>query len=326
MNLHEPLRALIIGAGKIAAGYDEPGAGNVLTHAHGYRAVPGFSLVGFVDRDALQAERAAAKWGGKAFSSLEAAFAAGPINVVSVATPDETHATVLQELAAYGPRLVFCEKPLAQNWADAESIATSYRGSSTEIQLNYLRRFVPEFCAVKRRIAAGEYGRFLTGSGYYVNGFLHNGSHMVDLLQYWLGAATGAQELPGGKARSQQATDTMPVDADKTVALHFSDGGLFTVQALPGNPYWVFEMELLFEKKRLRVLDSGLAIQEYSLGENRVFPGTLEMQPQPIQNSGLDRAMQHAMQNIRDHLLVGEPLICPLPDALATLKTGLLRV
>ena len=314
MQTHEPLRALVIGAGKIAAGYDAPDAKEILTHAHGFQSVPGFTLIGFVDRDLGQAERAAAKWGGKAYKDIRVAFADGPIDVVSVATPDETHAAVLKELAAYSPRLIFCEKPLALNWADAQAIQDLYRTVPTKIQVNYLRRFVPEFRAVKQAIAAGSYGRFLTGSGFYVKGFLHNGSHMVDLLQYWLGEATGAQEL----------TDSA-LDEERSVLLAFADGGLFTIQSLAGNPYWIFEMDLLFEHKRLRILDSGLSIQEYTLGENPVFPGTPEMQPQPICTTGLDRAMQFAMENIRDHLLLGEPLLCPLNDALATLKTGLLR-
>ena len=314
MQTHEPLRALVIGAGKIAAGYDAPDAKEILTHAHGFQSVPGFTLIGFVDRDLGQAERAAAKWGGKAYKDIRVAFADGPIDVVSVATPDETHAAVLKELAAYSPRLIFCEKPLALNWADAQAIQELYRTVPTKIQVNYLRRFVPEFRAVKQAIAAGSYGRFLTGSGFYVKGFLHNGSHMVDLLQYWLGEATGAQEL----------TDSV-VDEERSALLTFADGGLFTIQSLAGNPYWIFEMDLLFEHKRLRILDSGLSIQEYTLGENPVFPGTPEMQPQPICTTGLDRAMQYAMENIRDHLILGEPLLCPLDEALATLKTGLLR-
>ena len=35
--------------------------------------------------------------------------------------------------------------------------------------------------------------------------------------------------------------------------------------------------------------------------------------------------MQFALENIRDHVILGEPLLCPLDEALATLKTGLLR-
>ena len=326
MQTHRPLRALVIGAGKIAAGYDAPESKEILTHAHGFQSVPGFTLIGFVDRNLAQAEQAAAKWGGKAYADIRTAFADGPVDVVSVATPDETHAAVLKELAAYSPRLIFCEKPLALSWTDAQAIQELYRHLPTEIQVNYLRRFVPEFRAVKQAIDAGSYGRFLTGSGFYVKGFLHNGSHMVDLLQYWLGEATHIQKLVGGKSDAVQHEKERHVeDAERSVLLTFADGGLFTIQSLAGNPYWIFELDLLFEQKRLRILDSGLAMQQYTLGENPVFPGTPEMQPKPICTTGLDRAMQFAMENIRDHLILGEPLLCPLHEALSTLKTGLLR-
>ena len=333
MQTDKPLRALVIGAGKIAAGYDTPQSKEILTHAHGFRSVPVFTLIGFVDRDLAQAEQAAAKWGGQAYASIRAAFADGPIDVVSVATPDETHAAVLKELAPFSPRLIFCEKPLALSWTDAQAIQELYRHLPTEIQVNYLRRFVPEFRAVKQAIATGSYGRFLTGAGFYVKGFLHNGSHMVDLLQYWLGEFSNVQELSVrdnaedlfAKEFGMLNLADSAVDEERSALLTFADGGLFTIQSLAGNPYWIFEMDLLFEHKRLRILDSGLSIQEYTLGENPVFPGTPEMQPQPICTTGLDRAMQYAMENIRDHLILGEPLLCPLDEALATLKTGLLR-
>jgi predicted dehydrogenase len=333
MKTRKPLRALIIGAGKIAAGYDTPESKQILTHAHGFRAVPGFELIGFVDKDRAQAEQAAAKWGGKAFSDPGVAFAEGSIDVVTVATPDGTHAAVLKQLAPFAPRLIFCEKPLALSWAEAEAIDSLYRRGPTVIQVNYLRRFAPEFRAVKQAIAEGRYGRFLTGTGYYVKGFLHNGSHMVDLLRYWLGEISGGQELTvRDNAEDLFAKDfglpnvaDSALDAEKSVLLEFAQGGLFTVHSLPGNPYWIFELDLLFDKKRLRILDSGFAMQQYELGKNPVFPGTQEMLPQPIQPTGLDQAMRFAMENIRNHLLAGEPLLCPLAEALATLKAGLLR-
>jgi len=325
MEPRNGLRALIVGAGKIAAGYDQPGSKEVLSHAHGFLSVSGFKLVGFVDKNLAQAQQAAAKWGGKAFADLGSAFAEGPIDVVTVATPDGTHAKLLKQLAAYAPRLVFCEKPLALNWQDAGEIEALYRGLPTQIQVNYLRRFVPDFRAVKQAIAEGRYGRFLVGTGYYVNGFLHNGSHMVDLLRYWLGEVEAARNLDPSKATQADPLSGDAADEEKSVLLNFVNGGQFTAHSLPGNPYWVFEMDLLFEQKRLRLLDSGFALQEYELGENPLFPETHEMLPQPMQITGLAQAMQFAMENIRDHLQQGKPLLCPMSEAVATLKVGLLR-
>ena len=53
--------------------------------------------------------------------------------------------------------------------------------------MNYTRRFVPEIRSIREAIKSGNYGAFLTGTGYYGKGLLHNGSHMVDLLQFLVG-------------------------------------------------------------------------------------------------------------------------------------------
>ena len=311
------LRALIVGAGNIAAGYDTPDAKDILTHAHAYHSAPDFQLLGFVDKDGEKAQQAAKMWGGKAFSSLNAAFAEGEIDVVSVATPDATHASVLKELAAYSPKLVFCEKPLALSIADADRISALYeKSATTAVQVNYLRRFVPEYRAVKNAIADGQYGKFLAGSGIYVKGFLHNGSHMVDLLRFWLGDIEGLERM---------SVDTMgavqeAVDPEMSVQLRLAGGKVFSIQCLPGNPYWMFEMDLLFEKKRLRVQDSGFFIQEYTPLDSRDFPGTVELVETALYPTGLGQAMKFAMENIRAYLLQDEPLLCSLPEAVKTLK------
>ena len=44
-------KAVIIGAGNIAAGFDSPKSEKVLTHAHAILLHPDFELLGFYDRD-----------------------------------------------------------------------------------------------------------------------------------------------------------------------------------------------------------------------------------------------------------------------------------
>jgi len=251
---------------------------------------------------------------------LAAAFDGGAIDVVSVATPDSTHASVLKDLTAYSPKLIFCEKPLALSLADAAEVMELYGTSTTTaVQVNYLRRFVPAFRTVKAAINAGQYGKFLTGSGAYVKGFLHNGSHMVDLLRFWLGEIDSMDRLTAGL----EETALTAADPELSVYLRFAGGGAFTIQSLPGNPYWLFEMDLLFEKKRLRILDSGLFIQEYDPCDSREFPGTVELVGTTQRPTELGQAMKFAVKNIRGHLLQAEPLLCPLPEALKTLNTCL---
>lgn len=314
----EKIRVLIVGAGKIAAGYDHPTSEEILTHAHGFLSIAEFELAGFVDANFAKAELAAEKWGGKAFSSIAAAFADGGIDVVSVATPDETHATVLKQLANYSPQLIFCEKPLALSIGELDELVRLYTGRSTQILVNYLRRFLPAFQTIRREFAEGRYGRFLTGSGYYVKGFLHNGSHMVDLIRYLAGDIIAVEKWTDDSTGPD-------LDFDASARLRLKQGGSFFILPLPGNPYWLFEMDLLFEKKRLRVLDSGSSVQEYELRANPLFPETEDMIEFVLHPTELGQAMQYAAQHIRDYLQGKVPLLCPLDEAAATLRACLGR-
>ena len=58
-------KALIIGAGQIAGGYDNPNDKSILTHAHAYSNNSNVELLGFYDVNYEAAEKMAEKWGGE---------------------------------------------------------------------------------------------------------------------------------------------------------------------------------------------------------------------------------------------------------------------
>ena len=181
------LNVLIIGAGKIGAFFDTPASNGTLTHAHAFCASSNFKLVGFVDNDNLAAQKAASIWGWKAFDSLADVFLHHSIDIVSVAVPDEYHFEILKQLANYPVKLVFAEKPLTKKLSEAVEIIELYQQKSISLLVNYTRRFVPEFRELKERFTNGVFGKYLSGTGYYGKGTLHNGSHLIDFLHYLIG-------------------------------------------------------------------------------------------------------------------------------------------
>ena len=62
---------LIIGAGQIGSGFDNPESKLVLTHANAFTKHNGFNIIGFVDSNKLVADKAAKKWSVLSFSSIE---------------------------------------------------------------------------------------------------------------------------------------------------------------------------------------------------------------------------------------------------------------
>lgn len=301
---------LIIGAGRIGAFFDSPQSETILTHAHAFSSHPGFELKGFVDADPREAERAALLWSARAFDP--AAYAREEFDVAVVATPDESHYHLLRELADRPLKLVFAEKPLALSRTEAESIVLLYRERGIGLAVNYSRRFVPDFAYLRDKIAEHEFGKYLTGTGYYGKGILHNGSHMIDLLRFLLGDPAKVTTL--GAIR-----DWSDNDPTCSARLEMAEGGQFLLQGLDCRCYTVFEMDLLFEKARVRMLESGFAIEVYGVIDSEIFAGYRILSPGKRQAVNLGSALADAVENLYGYLSTGIELACTGEEALRAL-------
>lgn len=181
-------KVMIIGAGNQGAFCDIPGSGKehkIISHAKGFTSHHGFELVGFHDTSEQAMSEAAIEWETDWFYSLDEAWDAYDIDIVSICTPDETHYDILNAILKYNPKLVLCEKPLTTNLEQARSIVEKYNQRKIPILVNYTRRFIPQLQELRRKIRGGEFGKYLYGCGFFNRGWLHTGTHMVDFIR-WL--------------------------------------------------------------------------------------------------------------------------------------------
>ena len=292
---------LIIGAGRIGAFLDLPQSASVQTHAHAFSAHPGFSLVGFVDADIDHAARAAAVWGGRAFASVPEAFLGQSIDIAIVAAPDETHYRLLKALSDRPLRLVFAEKPLTGTAEEAEEIVRLYRERSVSLAVNFSRRFVPEVQGLRNRIASDEFGRFLSGSGWYGKGTMHNGSHLADMVHFLLGKIDTVRTV-------SSVQDWRNDDPSCSAVLTLNGGSQFFMHAVDSRAFTIFEVDLLFERQRVRIVDSGLAIEMYEVRDNAMYPGFRDLRPVATIATGHLNALACAADNVFSHLEHGTSL------------------
>jgi predicted dehydrogenase len=307
-------RVAIIGAGRIGAMMDDPWSPHILTHAHGYKACEGFEIVGFVDRDLDKAEAASARWGGTAFESMEELFETQAIDVVSICLPDDFHYATLLALAEKPVKFIFLEKPAVTTAEEADVVRTLYGELPIRVQVNYTRRFVPEIRRIREAIRSGNYGAFITGTGYYGKGLLHNGSHMADLLQFLVGGV-------GEVAKVSETVDFYDQDPSVSALLTMCCGGVFYLRHIDSRKFHVFELDLTFERKRIRICELGTIIEEYSVGDNGLFAGYRTLNKDAEYPTEHPKAMYHAIANIRNNLDWNEPLVCTLEESLDTVKT-----
>lgn len=305
--MEKQYNVLIVGSGNIGAFFDTPFSENILTHAHAFYITKGFNLLGFVDVSKQKVEDAAKLWKVNCFSSLEEAFDKNKIDVVSVCVPDDYHYDILKKVSNFPVKLVFAEKPLAKSLNQAEEIIKKYKEKNIKCLVNYSRRFVSKFKTLKDSILNGEYGDFICGNGYYGKGTLHNGSHLIDFLRYTIG------EIKDVKAINHNF-DFYKDDPSVSAVLNFQKGGNFVMQNVHCSNYTIFELELLFEKKRIRIVDSGFKIEEYDVLNSEIFSGYKNLFKAKEYKTDLNKAMLNSVINIYNNLMDNEALKCTLED------------
>ncbi|MDP4176910.1 MAG: Gfo/Idh/MocA family oxidoreductase [Bacillota bacterium] len=308
---------LIIGAGKISAFFDKPSLSTIITHSHAFTKNNGFRLLGFLDIDCNKAKLASEIWGGQYFNSLKDAFRKNQIDVVVIAVPDEYHYNVLKEVLEYEPKIIFLEKPVTKTIKQADEILEIINRKTTEIVVNYSRRFVNEYELIKNEILTGVYGKFSTGTCYYGKGVLHNGSHAVDLIRFLLSDIKD-------KYVTASILDYYKDDPSVTAELILENGKKFYLQAIDCNNYTIFGMDLLFEKGRIRFEDSDyLKIEKFSVKENKIFNGYKNLVKTYDYRNENDTAIESAVKNIYNYLVIGEKLKCTFKDGYEVLKVCL---
>lgn len=141
------IRILVLGTGGMAA-----------AHATAFAQDPRVEMVGTVDVVPGRAAEFAKKFGiAKYFTDLDKAIAWGQFDAAANVTPDSIHHPTTMKLLA-AKKHVFCEKPLAENFALADEMARTADKAKLINMVNLTYRNVPAIHVAKRLVDSGELG------------------------------------------------------------------------------------------------------------------------------------------------------------------------
>ncbi len=144
----ETIGIAVLGGGRI-------GARHALTVG---RQTPGARLVGVADIDVSAAQRAVdAAGSGRATTHYDELLTDPEVQAVVVATPTDTHATIMVEAAQAGKH-VFCEKPIALTLEETYAAVRRVQQTGVLLQIGFNRRFDPPFVQAQQAIARGDIG------------------------------------------------------------------------------------------------------------------------------------------------------------------------
>jgi predicted dehydrogenase len=199
------LDALVVGLGQIGMGYDledDPQHGRVATLARAFAQHHKFYLVGGVDTSAERRALFTSYYSKPAFSSFEQALEKTAPAVVAISVPTELHYQVfLDVIKAPSTKAILCEKPLSYSLAEATEMVQLAACSGIKLYTNYMRRCDSAIVEVKRRLLRSQIASPIKGVCWYSKGLLNNGSHFLNLLQFWFGDITGFEIIDQGRMR-----------------------------------------------------------------------------------------------------------------------------
>lgn len=304
-------KTVILGCGNIAGGYDTPTDNYILTHAHAIQRSEFFDLSGVFDIDKIAGEKFASKWDTYFYESYEQLFEVSNPDIVVIATPNHVHSENLKLCLSYKPMAVICEKPLGLDFHESSDIIKSFKSAKIPLAVNYTRRYDTFINNLKNDISKKKFGEFVNSSALYSKGIVHNGSHMVNLLTYLFGEIKSFEIL-------NHIIDYSEADPTLDMFLKFDFPWQCHLIASNEQNYTLFELDLLFSEKRIKLINCGMKYQQYSVITDPLYPNYKEFDDGKVFETGMKDSMVNLYRNIYNHLKNDELLLCSGDDALRT--------
>jgi len=255
----------IVGLGRIGSSLEtDPLREKPCTHAGAMIHNPDCRLVAGCDIKPEARQQFISQWSPdysfEVFNSIDSMLKKLRPEILSIATPPNTHRELVQTAVRAQVPVVICEKPLAHSLRDARAIVRKHTSGQARILVNHERRYSRDYQAVREYVATQRYGALLSLHGTLYFGksathrdvLLHDGTHMIDIINYLIGTTCSLKKRYGSmRARTSSA-------------FLFGQAGAVpvSIEIGSGRDHLLFELELSFECGRIRVGNGVLAFEE----------------------------------------------------------------
>ena len=228
----------IVGAGLIAD-----------FHARAIQSLPNARLAGICGTNATKVKALSEKYRSRSFAGYEELLSSPDIDIVTIATPSGAHMEPAIFAATHGKHVI-CEKPLEISLDRIDRMIEAHDKAGTQLGGIFNYRFHDSLSYVKEAVDSGRFGKITCASvyvpwwraeSYYKDSWhgtrkldgggalMNQAIHMIDILQYLLGAVESLQSYTATLAHEIEVEDTA------VAVLRFRNGAHGIVQGMTSS-------------------------------------------------------------------------------------------
>jgi hypothetical protein len=261
----------IIGLGSIGMLYDIDSFDNstYLSHVKSFADHDGFIIRYLIDKDIDKLSLAKSRYGNNITYLTSVDDIRTMTDIVVFASVPVVNKQLFDQLRHHSEvKLFLLEKPF---WDD-NMIPEDYSGISSKCYINYYRKSLPLIRNIYEKIQSGKLGNPLGVHVWYSKGLRNNGSHMIDLVNYLFNNNYIYESI----STFHQINDYSAQDLSVSFSIKYKfQGHEFPVlfQVADEKAFSLIEMDLVFEKRRYRLTESGGKIEVFTVKKDSVFAG-----------------------------------------------------
>ncbi len=327
----EKINTLLIGLGKIGCGYDyseyfevdKPySSRKIISHARATSVHPKFNLIAGIDTDIKASKIFSSKYKKPSYDCIQnlKRNSNDKIDLVIIAVFPKNQPKIVEDVInELNPKILLLEKPLAISLEGAKKIKKLCETKPDLIVfVNYVRRYLPLVKKWRDKIISGEIGSFVSGNIIYGKGLLTNGSHFINLAEYWLGKFKYEKTLKN-ELKYQE------FDKEASFILKTNENNsLLNILSIGGYKLRAGELDLWFEKGRLCWLNNGNSLHFWPrLSTKSVLEtyDSLSQDPQ-VHFTEITKCQYYVLDSINEYIYgdTDSPIPCSIDDCLETME------
>lgn len=300
----------IIGCGDIGFNFDyKKKTDGALTHFKAFGDDKRFEIISAAELNKFVRNKIYNEYKVETYEDYKTMLCKNPADVIVVATNDESHFEILEKIIEYKPKLVFCEKPVALNYDDVKEIVSLYKRNNILLQVNYTRRFLDEFYEIGNIIKNKKLGELESATFYYSRGLIHNASHYLDLINWYIGET----EKNLVKVSVKEGINRQ----DETISFDMIFKNKFEVRFIGLNPTKLSfaEIDIVGTKGRVKVNYKN-EIEKYKVVRNIMYKGYSMYELTSVKTIEFTKALPNAVENIYKALSKKEKLKSPADNSI----------